>query len=186
MQQQDRVAAAVRDLLFALGEDADRDGLKETPTRVARAYKELLSGRTEDPEKILGARFESDGYDEVVVLRNIPFSSLCEHHLMPFRGRAHVGYLPSGKVVGLSKLARVVDCFARRLQIQERLTAQVANAVQGQLEALGTAVIVEAEHSCMCDRGVRKPDALMVTSVMLGAFRDKPSARAEVLSLMKG
>jgi GTP cyclohydrolase I len=175
---------AVTRLLQYLGEDVTRQGLVETPKRVCKALREMTVGYSESPEKILGTVFEQD-YDEVVICRGIPFTSLCEHHMLPFTGTADVGYLP-GKVVGLSKLARLVDCFSRRLQMQERLTKQIADALMQYLEAKGAAVVVRGQHACMSCRGVRKPGADMVTSVMLGVFRDKPEARAEFLSLCSG
>ena len=174
---------AVRVLLAYAGEDPKRDGLLETPARVAKALIEMTCGYSERPGKILSKVFD-EPYDEVIVVRDIPFTSLCEHHLLVFEGTVDVGYLP-GKVVGLSKLARLVDCFSRRLQIQERLTKQIEEAVRIHLYARGVAVVVKATHSCMSCRGVRKPGASMVTSSMSGVFRDKPEARAEFLSLCK-
>lgn len=174
---------AVRTLLRLVGEDPDRDGLKGTPDRVVRALREMTEGYRQDPAAILGRVFE-EPYDEMVVLRGISFSSLCEHHLQNFTGEVDVGYLP-GKVVGLSKLARLVDCFARRLQIQEKLTRQIADAISQHLEAKGVGVVVRASHSCMSCRGVKKAGATMVTSAMLGYLRDKAEARAEFLALCR-
>lgn len=178
------VEQAVRILLQHVGEDPDREGLKGTPDRVYRAWKEMTAGYAEDPAVILSRVFE-ESYDEVVVVKDIPFNSICEHHALPFIGTADIGYLPDGKVVGLSKLARLVDCFSRRLQIQEKMTRQIADSIQTHLNAKGVAVVVRASHSCMGCRGVKKPGTVMVTSCMLGVFREKPEARAEVLSLMK-
>lgn len=174
---------AVVRLLQYIGEDPKRDGLKRTPARVARALREMTQGMREDPEIILSVTFDQL-YDEVIILRDIPFVSLCEHHMLPFSGTVDIGYIP-GKVVGLSKLARLVDCFSQRLQIQERLTVQIAESIKQYLNALGVAVVVKAVHSCMSCRGVKKTGAEMVTSAMLGVFREKTEARAEFLSLCK-
>lgn len=174
--------AAVVELLYHIGEDPGREGLLDTPARVARALREMTSGYEEDPAEILGTTFDV-ACDELVVLRGIRFTSLCEHHMLPFTGTATVGYLPGARVVGLSKLARLVLCFARRLQVQERLTRQVARAIMEHLDAAGAGVVVRAHHHCMGCRGVKQPDAEMVTSAMLGAFRDDPAARAELLAL---
>ena len=181
----DRAAAAVRELLIAIGEDPDRDGLQATPGRVARMFAEVVAGTNEDPSRHLTTTFEAD-HDEIVLVRDIPFSSMCEHHLLPFIGRAHVGYIPGsdGRITGLSKLARLVDGFARRLQVQERLTSQIANAVQHVLDPAGVIVVLEAEHLCMSIRGVAKPGATTVTSAIRGHFRDDPRGRAEALSLI--
>jgi GTP cyclohydrolase IA len=181
----DRAAAAVRELLIAIGEDPDRDGLQATPGRVARMFAEVIAGTSEDPSLHLTTTFEAD-HDEIVLVRDIPFSSMCEHHLLPFIGRAHVGYIPGadGRITGLSKLARLVDGFARRLQVQERLTSQIANAVQQVLDPAGVIVVLEAEHLCMSIRGVAKPGATTVTSAIRGHFRDDPRGRAEALSLI--
>jgi GTP cyclohydrolase I len=174
----------VRRILQIFGEDASRDGLKDTPRRVMKAWGELLAGYNAKPGEILARTFEEDS-DEMVICRDIDFHSTCEHHLLPFTGTAHVGYLPSkGRVVGLSKMARLVDCFARRLQVQEKLTRQVANAMMEHLEPLGVGVIVVAKHSCMSCRGVQKQNAEMVTSVTLGAFREQNPVRAEFLNLV--
>lgn len=183
MPSQALALESVKILLQYLGEDADREGLKDTPDRVLRALNEMTHGYNEDPAKILSKVF-AEQYDEIVILRKIPFISLCEHHLLSFIGTVDIGYLPSGKgVVGLSKLARLVDCFARRLQVQERLTKQIAEAIEQHLEAKGVGVIVRAGHTCMSCRGVMKHGSEMVTSSMLGVFREKPEARAEFLAL---
>lgn len=180
-----RIEAAVREILEAVGEDPDREGLKATPSRVAHMYKELFGGLFEDPTRHLKVVF-SEKYDEMVVLRNISFYSMCEHHLLPFMGKAHVAYIPRGKVVGLSKLARIVESVARRPQVQERLTYQVAELLFEQLDAKGVGVIFEATHTCMTIRGVKKPDAVMVTSAMLGSFRTNLATRNEAIKLLTG
>ncbi len=179
----DRAEAAVRELLLALGEDPDREGLRETPRRVAAAFEETFGGRDVNLPKLLAVGFE-EGHDEMVILRDIPFFSTCEHHLMPFHGIAHVGYVPNGRVVGLSKLARLVDAVARRPQLQERLTAQIADIIQSSLQTHGVGVAVEAEHLCMQMRGIKKPGSRMLTSAMRGSFRDQVETRAEFLSLV--
>ncbi len=179
----ERIINAVKEILLAIGEDIDRDGLRKTPGRVASMYAELLAGSYEDPKEHLGSIFTED-YDEIVLLRDIPFYSICEHHLLPFIGSAHVAYLPKGKVLGVSKLARIVDCFARRLQTQERLTYQIADFIMDSLKPRGTAVVLEASHSCMTIRGIKKPGSMMVTSALRGIFRKDPRTRSEVLSLM--
>ena len=174
---------AVRTLIRWAGDDPDRPGLLETPDRVARAYGEWFAGYEEDPEEILSKTFdETDGYDEMVVLRNIRFESHCEHHLAPIIGRAHVAYLPSHRVVGISKLARVVEVYAKRLQIQEKMTAQIANTVNDVLKPKGVGVVIEATHGCMTTRGVHNTSSIMVTSQMIGAFRDNDATRREFLS----
>jgi len=178
-----RIEKAVREILSAVGEDLGRDGLKNTPSRVARMYGELLAGMREDPNKHLVSVF-NENYDEIVLLRDIPFYSVCEHHLMPFIGTAHVAYLPAGKILGVSKLARIVDCFARRLQTQERLTYQIADFLMNNLKPLGVAVVLEAAHSCMTIRGIKKPGAAMVTSAVRGIFRKDPRSRNEIMSLI--
>jgi GTP cyclohydrolase I len=176
---------AFRTILKWIGEDPNRDGLKETPDRLVRAYREYFCGYEEDAEQVLRKTFaEVDGYDEMIVLRGVTFESHCEHHIAPIIGRAWVGYIPDRRVVGISKLARVVEIFSKRLQIQERLTAQIANAVQDVLNPRGVAVVVKAAHHCMIDRGVRKRGADLVTSRMLGVFRDQPATRQEFLSLV--
>ena len=177
------IERAVRDLLVAVGEDPDRQGLRETPDRVARMYAELLAGLRRDPGRHLDVFFD-ESYDEMVVLRDIAFHSLCEHHLLPFIGKAHVAYLPRGKVVGLSKLARVVEDFARRPQVQERLTSQIADLIMERLDAKGVGVVIEAEHTCMTIRGVRKPGAKMVTSAMRGLFKTRLATRTEAINLL--
>ena len=179
------VRTLARELLLALGENPDREGLVKTPERVAKALAELTAGYGQDVEKLLnGARF-TERYDEMVLVTGIDFYSLCEHHLLPFFGTCHVAYLPDGKIIGLSKIPRLVDCFARRLQVQERLTCQVAETLQQQLQPRGVAVVVEARHLCMMMRGVAKQNAAMVTSSMLGRFRTDPKTRSEFFALIK-
>lgn len=178
-----RIEAAVRVILDAVGEDPDREGLRETPSRVARMYAEMFAGLHADPGRHLAKVFTED-YDEIVLVRDISFCSMCEHHLLPFTGTAHIAYLPSGKVVGLSKLARVVEEVSRRPQVQERLTQTIADLVEDRLSARGVAVVCESTHSCMTIRGVRKPGSLCLTSAMRGVFRTDPKSRAEVLGLI--
>lgn len=179
------VEEAVRVLLRWTGDDPDREGLQDTPARFARAFEEWFSGYKEDPALLLRRTFqETAGYDEMVVLRDIDFVSHCEHHLAPIIGKAHVGYLPHNRVVGISKLARVVEAYAHRLQIQERLTAQIATAIESVLEPRGVAVVIEASHQCMTTRGVRKHGVSMVTSQMTGAFREDPMTRREFLTMV--
>ena len=182
---QPRIAAAVREILAAIGEDPDRDGLRETPDRVARMYAEIFAGIGVDPSQVLTKVFEAD-HDEMVLVRDISLASTCEHHLVPWFGHAHVGYIPneSGDITGLSKLARLVEIYARRPQVQERLTTQVADALEACLNPRGVIVIVEAEHLCMSFRGVRKAGAKTVTSAVRGQFRDSPATRAEAMSLI--
>ncbi len=176
---------AFRDILRWIGEDPTRDGLKNTPARMVRAYREYFAGYASDPEDALRTTFEEvDGYDEMIVLRGVTFESHCEHHLAPIIGRAWVGYVPDRRVVGISKLARIVEIYARRLQIQERLTAQIANAIESVLQPRGVAVVIKATHHCMMSRGVRKHGADLVTSRMLGCFRDQPMTRSEFLTLV--
>ena len=182
---QKRIASAVREILIAVGEDPDREGLKRTPARVANMYAEMFAGMAADPAEHLRTFF-TENYDEVVVLRDVPFYSMCEHHLMPFEGKAHIAYLPDGKVVGLSKLARVVDDFAHRPQVQERLTMQIADILMSQLNAKGVAVVLEAVHSCMTCRGVRKAGSVMVTSAVRGECCTNPSTRVEIMGLLHG
>lgn len=182
---QERIRRAVREILIAVGEDPDREGLVETPDRVARMYAEVFAGLHTDPAVHLKKLFTQE-YDEMVLVKDIRFSSFCEHHLLPFTGKAHVAYLPKGKVVGLSKIPRVVDGLSRKPQVQERLTVEVAQLLMNELDARGVAVVIEAEHSCMTIRGVHKDGSSCVTSAMLGAFRDKPATRAEVLGLLRG
>jgi GTP cyclohydrolase I len=178
-----RIEQAVREILIAVGEDPDREGLLETPARVARMYAEVFSGLHKDPSVHLKRVF-TENYDEIVLVRDIEFHSMCEHHLLPFSGRAHVAYLPNGKVVGLSKLARVVDEVARRPQVQERMTESIANMVEEALGARGVAVMIESTHSCMTMRGIRKAGASCTTSAMRGVFRENLSSRAEILGLI--
>lgn len=179
----ERIAKAVREILAAVGENPDREGLRETPNRVARMYEELFSGMRQNPRSMLQTVF-TEKYEEMVVLRDITFNSMCEHHLMPFEGKAHVAYLPDGKVVGLSKLARVVDAYALRPQVQERLTTQLADVIMSELSAQGAAVVIEAVHTCMTCRGVKKPGSTMVTSAIRGICATNPATRAEVMSLL--
>jgi GTP cyclohydrolase I len=176
---------AVKRILIAVGEDPTREGLLSTPSRVARMYAELFGGLIEDPAKHLAVGFQ-EPYDEMVILRDIPFHSLCEHHLLPFMGKAHVAYLPKGRIVGLSKIARVVDIFARRPQLQERLTSQIADLLMAKLDAKGTCVIMEATHTCMTIRGAKKPGAVMVTSAVRGIFKSNLATRTEAINLLTG
>ncbi|MBK8916044.1 MAG: GTP cyclohydrolase I FolE [Phycisphaerales bacterium] len=178
-----RIERAVREILIAVGEDPDRDGLRKTPGRVARMYAELFSGLHADPGRYLETTFDED-HHEMVVLRDIPFSSMCEHHLMPFEGRAHIAYIPGGRIVGLSKLARLVDVFARRPQVQERMTSQVADLLADRVHVKGCAVVIEASHSCMTCRGVLKHGAVMVTSAVRGEMRTCDITRKEALTLL--
>ena len=182
---QERIARAVREILAAVGEDPDRDGLLETPARVARMYAEMFSGLHDDPRQHL-KKFFTEKYDEIVLVRDITFQSMCEHHLLPFMGKAHIAYVPSGRVIGLIKLARVVDVVSRRPQVQERMTEVIADLLVEELGAKGVAVVVEASHSCMTIRGVRKPGSVCVTSAMRGLFRDRMKSRAEVMTLIYG
>ena len=182
---QARIEKAVREILLAVGEDPDREGLVETPARVARMYAELFAGLRQDPAVHLRKAF-TEKYDEIVLVKDIDFNSVCEHHLMPFMGRAHIGYLPDGRVLGLSKLARLVEAVAHRPQVQERMTEQIADYLENDLGAKGVAVVVEATHTCMTVRGVRKPGSVCVTSAMKGIFRANVSSRAEVMSLIYG
>jgi len=179
----DRIEKAVRELLIGAGEDPDREGLQKTPRRVARMYAELFAGLKVDPAEYLKTAF-TEKYDDLVVLRDIPFHSMCEHHLMPFEGKAHVAYLPDGQVVGISKLARVVDGFAHRPQVQERLTSQIADLLMASLHAKGVAVVIEATHTCMTCRGVKKAGSVMVTSAVRGLCRSDARTRGEVMSLL--
>lgn len=176
---------AVRDILVAMGEDPSREGLEFTPQRVARMYEELFAGMYDDPARHLEVAF-TEKYDEMVILRDIPFYSMCEHHLLPFMGKAHVGYLPHGKVIGLSKLARVVETIARRPQVQERLTSDIADLLMEKLDAKGAGVIIEATHTCMTIRGVQKPGSVMVTSAMRGIFKTRSATRNEAINLLLG
>lgn len=183
----DRAEAAVRELLFAVGEDPNREGLRETPARVARAYAEIFAGLHSEPTEVLTKTFNED-HRELVLVKDIPIYSTCEHHLVPFFGKAHIGYIPgaSGKVTGLSKLARLVDLFAKRPQVQERLTSQVADALVSKLEAHSVIVVIECEHLCMAMRGIRKPGASTTTSAVRGGFKRDAASRAEALSLIWG
>ncbi len=179
-----RAEAAVRELLFAIGEDPDREGLRETPGRVARAARELYAGLNQDPADVLSTTFSID-HEELIIVRDIPMYSTCEHHLLPFHGVAHIGYLPQGGLVtGLSKLARLVDVYARRPQVQERMTGQIADALVEHLEVMGAIVVIEAEHLCMSMRGIRKPGARTLTSAVRGTLARNPTTRAEAMSLL--
>ena len=182
---QERVEAAIRELLHAIGEDPDRDGLRDTPARVARAYREMFAGLYTDPESVLNTMFDED-HDEMVIVKEIPLYSTCEHHLVSFHGVAHVGYIPGkdGRVTGLSKIARLVDLYAKRPQVQERLTSQIADALMNKLDPRGVIVVVEAEHLCMAMRGVRKPGAVTTTSAVRGQFKTSAASRAEALDLI--
>ena len=179
----ERIQAAVREILLAVGEDPDREGLRETPERVARMYAEMFSGMRKDPCEPLQKTF-TEKYDEMVLVKDIGFESMCEHHLLPFLGKAHIAYVPDGKIVGLSKLARVVEILARRPQVQERMTEDLADLVMEQLKARGVAVILEASHTCMTIRGIRKADSLCTTSAVRGIFRTNQSTRAELMALI--
>jgi GTP cyclohydrolase IA len=181
----DRIKRAVREILAAVGENPDREGLLETPDRVARMYAEIFSGLSSDPAVHLQKTF-TQKHDEMVLVKDIAFASCCEHHLLPFTGKAHIAYLPNGRIVGLSKLARVVDAVSRRPQVQERMTEEIADLLMTHLKARGVGVIVEADHSCMTIRGVRKPGAMTITSSMRGGFLDHPATRAEMMSLVFG
>ncbi|OBA61985.1 GTP cyclohydrolase I FolE [Mycobacterium sp. 1100029.7] len=182
---QPRVEAAVRELLYAIGEDPDRDGLRDTPARVARAYREMFSGLYTEPDAVLNTMFDEE-HDELVIVKEIPLYSTCEHHLVAFHGVAHVGYIPGtdGRVTGLSKIARLVDLYAKRPQVQERLTSQIADALVDRLDPRGVIVVVEAEHLCMAMRGVRKPGAITTTSAVRGQFKTDAASRAEALDLI--
>jgi GTP cyclohydrolase IA len=180
-----RLQNAVREILSAVGEDPDREGLRETPARVARMYAELFAGLRQDPRAHL-QKFFTQEYDEVVLVRDIAFNSICEHHLLPFMGQAHIAYIPNGKVIGLSKLARVVEVVSKRPQVQERMTEDIANLLVEELDAKGVAVVIEASHTCMTIRGVRKPGSMCVTSAMKGVFRSNLSSRSEVMTLIYG
>lgn len=183
---QDRIRAAVREILLALGEDPEREGLIKTPERVARMYTEILDGIHDDPRRHLQVQFKEDGHNEMILVRDIPFASICEHHLLPFIGKAHVAYIPNnGVITGLSKIARVVDGYAHRLQLQERLTAEIADALVDMLAPQGVMVMLEAEHMCMTVRGVKKPGAIAVTSAVRGIFH-RAATRGEALSLIRG
>ncbi|MDO8614237.1 MAG: GTP cyclohydrolase I FolE [Dehalococcoidia bacterium] len=180
-----RIAGAVREIIEAIGEDPSREGLADTPQRIAQMYADLFSGLLQDPREVLSRSFEEE-HREMVVLKNIPFYSLCEHHFRPFHGRAHVGYVPDGRIVGVSKIARAIEILARRPQMQERLTGQVADAIMEALRPDGVAVVIEAEHLCLSMRGAQKPGAVMVTSATRGGFRRRGVTRSEFLSLVQG
>jgi GTP cyclohydrolase I len=180
-----RISRAVREILLAVGEDPDREGLRETPDRVARMYAEVFAGLHQDPRIHLQKHF-TQKYDEIVLIKDIQFESFCEHHLLPFSGKAHVAYLPNGRVIGLSKIPRVIDVLARRPQMQERLTEELADLLMKELDAKGVAVVIEANHSCMTIRGVKKPESTFVTSAMRGGFRERLATRTEVMSLIFG
>jgi len=182
---QERIRRAVREILLAVGEDPDREGLVETPDRVARMYAELFAGLSKDPREILQKTF-TQKYDEVVLVGDIEFASLCEHHLLPFMGKAHIAYLPNGKIVGLSKIPRVVELLSRRPQVQERMTEELADLLMHELDARGVGVVLEATHTCMTIRGVRKPGSFLTTSAMRGSFRTNQSTRAELMALIRG
>lgn len=182
---QERIQAAVREILLAIGEDLDREGLRDTPERVARLFVEMFSGLGQDPKEMLRKTF-TQKYDEMVLVKDIGFESMCEHHLLPFLGKAHIAYLPKGKIVGLSKLARVVEVLSRRPQVQERMTEELADLLMSELDARGVAVILEASHTCMTIRGIRKGTSICTTSAMRGAFALKESTRAELMSLIYG
>ena len=182
---QERVARAVREILEAIGEEPGREGLRETPRRIAEMYEELFAGLHQDPREVLTTGFQ-EPHREMVILKNIPFYSLCEHHFLPFHGRAHVGYVPEGRIAGASKIARAVDILARRPQLQERLTGQIADAIMEGLSPDGVAVVIEAEHLCMTMRGVQKPGTTLVTSAIRGGFRRRAVTRAEFLALVRG
>jgi len=180
---QERIRRAVREILLAIGEDPDREGLARTPDRVAEMYQEIFCGLRQDPTEALRVTFE-ENHQEMVILKDIPFYSMCEHHLLPFHGKAHVGYIPSGKVLGISKIARAVEVLARRPQLQERLTSQIADAIMDAIKPIGVGVVIEAEHLCMTMRGIRKPGSMVVTSANRGTFRSRRETRAEFLSLI--
>lgn len=181
-----RIEKAIREIIEAIGEDPLREGLVETPERVARFYEEVFGGVHTDPGEVIDAFFGEEHYQEIVMVREIPFYSMCEHHFVPFHGQAHVAYMPQGRVTGLSKLARLVEGFARRPQMQERLTAQVADCLNDRLDPLGVLVVIEAEHLCMSMRGVRKPGAVTVTSAVRGIMESNPATRSEAMSLLFG
>ena len=185
MIDQERIAKAVREIIAAIGEDGTREGLVGTPERIARMYAEVFEGLHQDPVEELAVSYRED-HQEMVVVRDIPFYSMCEHHFLPFHGVAHIGYIPSGRVVGISKLARVVEILARRPQLQERLTSQIADTIVAGLKPRGVAVVVEAEHLCMTMRGIKKPGSIVVTSANRGLFRERAATRAEFFSIVQG
>jgi GTP cyclohydrolase IA len=178
--------ALLREILRRIGDDPDREGLQQTPDRIVRSWKELFAGYGARAEDILVTQFQAEEYDEMILLRDIEFFSTCEHHMLPFSGKAHIAYLPDEKIVGLSKLARLTNMYARRLQVQERLTCQIANDLQRVLKPKGVAVMIEGKHQCMCSRGVSKQEGKMVTSCLLGAFKENLTSRTEFLALVKG
>jgi GTP cyclohydrolase I len=184
MIDQEKIKQAVHEILIAIGEDPSREGIKDTPRRIAEMYAEVFRGMKEDPKEVLSVGFE-EGHNEMVILKDIPFYSMCEHHLLPFYGMVHIGYIPKGRVVGASKLGRVVEILAKRPQLQERLTTQIANSIVEAMQPEGVAVVIEAEHMCMTMRGVKKPGSNIVTSAMRGSFRSRAVTRAEFLSLIK-
>ena len=184
MIDQEKIKQAVHEILIAIGEDPSREGVKETPRRIAEMYAEVFRGMEEDPKEVLSVGFE-EGHNEMVILKDIPFYSMCEHHLLPFYGMVHIGYIPKGRVVGASKLGRVVEILAKRPQLQERLTTQIANTIVEAMQPEGVAVVIEAEHMCMTMRGVKQPGSNIVTSAMRGSFRTRAVTRAEFLSLIK-
>jgi len=179
------IELTVTELLEAIGEDPSREGLQKTPKRVTKAYEKFFGGYAMNPEEVLSTTFDDDEHHEMVIVKDIQFYSHCEHHMVPFFGKAHIAYIPDGKVVGLSKLARLVECFSRRLQIQERLTTEIADSMNQILAPMGVMVIIEAEHMCMTSRGIEKPGSLTITSAVRGVFKDKPEVRAEALTLIK-
>jgi GTP cyclohydrolase I len=181
---QDKVEKAVAEIIAAIGDNPVREGLRETPSRIAEMYAEVFSGLDQDPKEVLTVGFEEEEHEEMVVLKDIPFYSMCEHHLLPFHGLAHVGYIPSGRLVGISKLARVVEILARRPQLQERLTGQIADTIMEVLQPHGVGVVIEAEHLCMTMRGIKKPGSHLVTSASRGIFRRYPATRAEFFSIL--
>ncbi len=181
------IQQAVRQIIEAIGEDPEREGLVQTPRRIAEMYEELFSGLTEDPSKLLEVGFDDEDHHEMVIVKDIPFHSLCEHHFLPFHGVAHIGYIPQGRILGVSKVARLLEILARRPQVQERLTSQIADFLcQGGLKARGAAVVIEAEHLCMTARGIKKPGSKVVTSATRGTFRDDPRTRAEFFAIVEG
>ncbi len=184
-EQFNKIQELIRDLLRTIGEDPDREGLQRTPYRVAKAYKYLLRGYEREPRELFEKAVFVEDYDEMIVVRDIDFYSLCEHHLLPFFGKCHIAYIPSDRIVGLSKLARLVDIYSRRLQVQERLTSQIARTIEESLKPIGVGVVIEAQHLCMMMRGVEKQNSLAVTSAMLGAFRTSSATRAEFLGLVR-
>jgi GTP cyclohydrolase I len=184
MVESEKIEAAVKTIIEAIGEDLSREGLIETPRRIAEMYAELFGGLSQDPREVLQVTFEAEKHHEMVILRDIPFYSLCEHHFLPFHGVAHIGYIPEGAIVGISKLARAVEILARRPQLQERLTTQIADAIMNVLEPQGVGVVIEAQHLCVTMRGIKKPGAIVVTSANRGIFRSRMATRQEFLTLI--